>query len=668
MKETIIQGNKCIKTKRILTISLASISPAIGRSGIIWILALLGLAACAPPIQVVRVESPVAYRSMTQNALSSEQASEWSRNTVNEWGLLDRFDDQPEVALGELREIVTNGRGGKNELFALAEFSFLHAQDTGKRPYHLAASVYAYAFLFPKRTEDSPSPLDPRTRLAADIYNRAITTAFASLDGGTVVLTPGRYSLPFGDIEVTFDPAQLYWGDRQLVDLTPVAELEIRGMRNRHRIPGLGAALSAKAIPRKNVDVQRSLIAPAAQVATTAVLRLQNVHDGISTGRLRGSLDLYKASDTETVTIEGREVPIEIDETAPIAGQLAESPMWKQELWGFFGRNAAGIPLPALVSLEPYIPGQIPVVFVHGTASSPARWADMANDLLSDPWIRQRYQFLYFYYDTGNPIPYSGMLLRDKLIAAVERMDPKGQDPCLREMVVVGHSQGGLLTKLSAVDTGDRLWNTVVRVPPDQVPGSKQFRTLLSRVLVVKPVPFVRRLIFIATPHRGSFLSGEWLDSVLRGIVRFPADVTSQSIDALTKGADFFNGRTLMAGGQLPTAADHMTPGNPFLESLAGINVVDGVPYHSIVAVKESFPVVEEGNDGVVQYRSAHLDGAASELVVRSSHSTQSDPHTIQEVRRILHLHGDSLEMAGLECGPIARRSDKRRTEATSGL
>lgn len=634
----------------------------------VWILTLIGLAACASPIQVVRVASHEAYRSMTQNALSSEQASEWSRNTVNEWGLLDRFDDQPEVALAELREIVTKGRGGKNELFALAEFSFLHAQDTGKRPYHLAAAVYAYAFLFPKRTEDSPGPLDPRTRLAADIYNRAIATAFASLDGGTIVLTPGRYSLPFGDIEVTADPAQLYWGDRQLVDLTPMAELEVRGMRNRHRIPGLGAALSARAIPRKDVDVQRSLIAPAVQVATTAVLSLQDVHHGISTGRLRGSLDLYKASETETVTMEGREVQLEIDETTPIAVQLAGSPMWKQELWGFFWISVAAIPLPTLASLEPYLPGQIPVVFVHGTASSPARWADMANDLRADPWIRQHYQFLYFYYDTGNPIPYSGMLLRDKLMDAVERMDPKGQDHCLREMVVVGHSQGGLITKLTAVDTGDRLWNTVVRVSPDRVPGSEQFRTLLRRVLFVKPVPFVRRLVFIATPHRGSFLSGEWLNSMLWGIVQLPADVTSQSIGALTKGGDFFYGRTLKARGQLPTAADNMTAGDPFLEGLAGITVADGVPYHSIIAVKDSFPVVEEGDDGVVQYRSAHLYGAASELVVRSPHSTQSDPHTIQEVRRILHLHGDSLEMAGLECGSNARRSDKRRSEGAPGL
>jgi hypothetical protein len=102
-----------------------------------------------------------------------------------------------------------------------------------------------------------------------------------------------------------------------------------------------------------------------------------------------------------------------------------------------------------------------------------------------------------------------------------------------------------------------------------------------------------------------------------------------------------------------PNAArpgENMTAGNPFLEGLARIPVADGVPYHSIIAVKGKGPV-EEGNDGVVAYRSAHLDGATSELVVRSSHSTQSEPATVQEIRRILHLHGAELEAAGMSCG-----------------
>jgi len=47
----------------------------------------------------------------------------------------------------------------------------------------------------------------------------------------------------------------------------------------------------------------------------------------------------------------------------------------------------------------------------------------------------------------------------------------------------------------------------------------------------------------------------------------------------------------------------------------------------------------EKGDDGVVRYTSAHIEPVESELVVRSAHSTQSNPHTIEEVRRILYRH-----------------------------
>lgn len=629
------------------------------RSIIVSTLVLLGLAACGPAIKVARVSGPEEYRTMAQNALSSDHASVWSRNAVNEWGLLERLDENPEAGLGELREIVTSGRGGRRQIFALAEFSFLHAEKTGKQPYHLAAAVYAYAFLFPKQTGDSVGPFDPRKRLAVDIYNRAITTAFQSKSGGNVILASGKYALPFGELELTFDPAQLKWGDRQLTELMPVAEIEVEGMRNRHRIPGLGAALTARAIPHKDVDNQHSIIAPRAQVAATALLRLNDVHDGIATGRLQGSLDLYKASETETVTVEGHEIPLEIDETSPIAVQLAGSPIWKQELWGFFGMSAMGFKLPGLMSLEPYRPGRIPVVFVHGTESSPARWADMANDLLSDAWIRQRYQFFYFFYESGNPVALSGMYLRDQLESAVQRMDPKNKDRCLHEMVVIGHSQGGLLTKLTAVDTGDKLWDAVFRVPPDKIKGPEQMRTLLKEALIVKPVAFVKRLVFIATPHRGSYLTGGWLNNMLRSLIKLPAQIVTLPFKVLA-GEKVFRGSAGTAG-ELPTAVDNMTPGNPFLEGLAKIPVADGVPYHSIIAVEAKYPVITEGDDGVVKYTSAHLEGAASELVVRSPHSTQAEPQTIQEVRRILHLHGEALATAGLECGP---RSNQPKTES----
>src|SRR5436305_976605 len=444
---------------------------------------LIGFTACSAPIGVKRVGMRPVYRSLRANALSTDRPSEWTRNTVNSWGLLRRFDDDPEGALGALREIVTSGRGASTELFALGELSFLHAEDTGKKPYYFAATVYMYAFLFPGERHDRPDELDPRTRLAVDFYNHAIARAFESRDGRTVDLAPGTYPLPFGEREVWMNPGCLYWADRRLVDFVPMAELAVRGMRNRYRSPGVGAPLAARAVPREDVDVERSLVGRRVRVPATALLRLYDVHDGIVSGRLRSTLEVYTASDAETVAVEGRTVPLEFEETATIASQLAESPIWKRELWGFLGRAETGDRLPARASSRPCPRGRIPVVFVHGTASSPGRWADMVNDLLADPWIRHRCHFWFFMYDTGNPVAYSAMLLRDKLTDTVSRLDPDNLDPCLRQMVVVGHSQGGLLTKLTVVDTGPRLWNSVSRVPLAGVPASDEFRTLLSRAL-----------------------------------------------------------------------------------------------------------------------------------------------------------------------------------------
>jgi hypothetical protein len=46
-----------------------------------------------------------------------------------------------------------------------------------------------------------------------------------------------------------------------------------------------------------------------------------------------------------------------------------------------------------------------------------------------------------------------------------------------------------------------------------------------------------------------------------------------------------------------------------------------------------------ESDDGVVEYESAHLDGVASNYIVPSGRSCQSNPLTIREVRRILIEH-----------------------------
>ena len=124
----------------------------------------------------------------------------------------------------------------------------------------------------------------------------------------------------------------------------------------------------------------------------------------------------------------------------------------------------------------------------------------MYNRLLADPDIRSRYQFWFFQYDSGNPIALSALRLREALSAAVARLDPEGKDPALRRMVLVGHSQGGLLVKMQVISSGDRLWNAASTKPLAELRLSDETRDLLKRGLFVEPVPEVSRVVFVCTP------------------------------------------------------------------------------------------------------------------------------------------------------------------------
>ena len=81
-----------------------------------------------------------------------------------------------------------------------------------------------------------------------------------------------------------------------------------------------------------------------------------------------------------------------------------------------------------------------------------------------------------------------------------------------------------------------------------------------------------------------------------------------------------------------------MRPGNVFLLELDKTPIAPGVATHSIIPVTGNGPLEQE-DDGVVRYSSAHIEGVDSELVVRSGHSAQSLPQSIEEFRRILYLH-----------------------------
>ena len=586
---------------------------------------------CATPIGVQYVDQRIAYQSLTANILSAERPSSFSSRDLMNLNLYQRFEDEPEKALAEMHAGLAP-QGDEDRLFTLTELSFAHAENSDDRSYYLAAAVYAYAFLLPGKHGTPPRGIDPRLRWAADIYNQALTRA-AMIDNKPVP-RGGTFKLPFGEISVEFNENDLIWAGYRLKDFVPAADIEVRGLRNRYRIPGIGAPLAASLEPAGEIaSKEYAHIPPRLRVPVTAFLRLDDPRGALASGKLHGKLEFYTPDSARTVKVAGIDVPIEYETTTALALTLEGAPIWDFEIAGFRSGDFTigdGNLRQGLFILHPHRTGRMPLVLVHGTASSPARWAELVNELENDPRFWQNYEIWLFMYNTGNPIAYSALLLRDALASLVAELDPEGKDSGLKNMVVAGHSQGGLLTKMSVIDSGMGLWP--FSVPPEQLDVSPETRDLLARGLIIKPLPFVKEVIFIATPHHGSFQALGFLGDLASWLVNLPGRFAKMSLDILTLQKQ---GAFLGPFTGIPTSITNMNPNNRFIRSLAAIPIADGVVAHSIIAVEGDGPP-EEGDDGVVKYSSAHIDGVASEKIVRSGHSTQGNPETIQEVKRIL--------------------------------
>ena len=430
---------------------------AIRRAHLSLAAVLLLASACATPIGVTHVDTQVMYRSLTSSVLSSDHPSEYSEQLLTRLGLGERFAENPEVVLAALR-----GPGedlSREYLFALSELSFYHATKSQKAEYFLASAVYAWAFILGRTDEARVEPIDPRLRLATNLYNLGIAQGLAGEGEATVVIESGSRPLPFGKIEISVDDKMLLWSSYRMVRFISLGEYKVRGFLNRYRQAGIGAPLAAELAPvgaGPEAEEARKRIPPRLKVPVTAVLRIEDVSTGIATGNVQARIEVYAADAATTVKGEGgRDVPLELEPTAALAYQLEGAPIWDTEL-GQFLSALKSPPAEGLLMMHPYRPGRVPVVLVHGTASSPARWADIINELQNDPKLRGRIQFWLFTYNTSNPILLSAADLRLGLQRIRKEIDPDGRDPALNQLVVIGHSQGGLLTRLMVTDSGTR--------------------------------------------------------------------------------------------------------------------------------------------------------------------------------------------------------------------
>lgn len=279
--------------------------------------------------------------------------------------------------------------------------------------------------------------------------------------------------------------------------------------------------------------------------------------------------------------------------------------------------------------LQPYDPERIPVLLVHGLDSTPATFAPMYFKLLEDPAIRKNYQFWAFSYPSGYPYQYSASLLRREL-------DTIQHDfPDHKHMVIIGHSMGGMISRLMITDVGDTLWREVFGKAPAETQIHGKSRELLTNALIFEDRDEIDRAIFFSAPHRGSDLADDWIGRFFSRLMKMPgfiADVRNTLISAST--ADHAG----LIVQQAPNSIGTLSPENPFVVAVNKIPIAPRVPHHTVAGDRGKGDA-PNSSDGVVPYWSSHLDSAKSEKMVPSGHSSHANPEGIQEARRILRLH-----------------------------
>jgi hypothetical protein len=433
-----------------------------------------------------------------------------------------------------------------------------------------------------------------------------------------------------GVVQVAGDP---FVDPGRFASVVVADDVRVSGMRHEFRRCGLGVpVIGSRCVDRAHpTEVDKQFFPRRLRVAAT-VLAIPG--GGLAGGAYRLAplvLAYHDPFRAGSVLVGARTFPLAADRTTQLALQASQGRIAAQAALGVINSEFGPEVEPGLYMLRPYAPGKIPVVFVHGLSSSPVAFVQAINDFQNEPALSARYQFWMFVYPTGRPIVRSALRLREALSRAEAAY---GADPAFHRMVVFGHSMGGVLAHMIVSDSGREVWDGVLNVPPEGLRASPATRTALDQLLFFCPLPYVRRVVFIATPHRGSRVANGPVGRVFGGLIRPPSDQAAvvAEIEAWN-GPDAIRDENFM--GESINGIGNLRVDSPLLLAVGPLPVAPGVRYHTI-----AFRLIGHApNDLVVPLRSARLEGAASEAVFPGTHASEQSPPALGELRRILLEH-----------------------------
>ena len=511
---------------------------------------------------------------------------------------------------------------------------------------YLESARHAYAYLFLTQRSPSERALEDRQTQVRDYYNFAVqqtvTRTFNHhhkrlLDS---IDAQGQFSITSKLWTISGQLNEVRLAEHQQIPekLIPASSLTFKGLRNQYRRDGIGAelvAVTAKRVVDKNS--REEVFSETPFPAITAVLRfsgdtLEEVLD-TQHAELLG-FDPYKR---DSVRLAGSQVPLAANFTSGYGLWLARSGFVRQSLLTLVGRGEV-LERPHVYLMQPYDPKRRVIIMLHGLASSPEAWINVANEVLGDETLRKNFQVWQVYYPTNAPLAFNLHTIRKSIQDTLKAFDPEGQHRASQDLVLIGHSMGGVLARLLISDSGDRFWKPIVKMYGLQGERKEQARKKLRNYAWFKPMLEVSRAVFIAAPHRGTPFAENRFSRWAAGVVKLPVSMLGRITEIAQLLVDPSSANAAPLTRPL-NSISNLSNQDPFVRLAANMPIAEHVPYHSIIGNDTPNLSLQLSSDGVVPYSSAHLAGAQSEKVIRSWHSVQETPAAIVEVRRILHEH-----------------------------
>jgi pimeloyl-ACP methyl ester carboxylesterase len=630
--------------------------------GVAVILLLASVGCASSKMATLRSvpKSPLVDQ-LNLTASDGPKASPRTRQFLRVHGLQEGFEHGSDELLAKVQEIIDREPSADN-MYALAELNYLAAKNAEKQDTQLALELYeasvlhAYQYLFDEQFRPTRNPYDPHFRAACDLYNGALEAGLRLIcrddqlkDGSThTIHTAG------GIWDITCELRGGRWGPQDIDHFEFVSDYEIHGLKNHYQTYGLGVPLIAV---RRDADksAMSRYYPPGLAFPVTAFLRpvsdLKPVRSGDPT-RHHGVLELYDPLTTTDVGVGPVRVPLESDLTTPLAYFLSNPKMSNlgtvgllhpEKLLQFDPERSSSIT--GLYMVQAYEPGKIPVLLVHGLWSSPMTWIEMFNDLRSSPEIRDHYQFWFYLYPTAEPFWVSAARLRKDLADMRQVLDPQHRQPALDQTVLIGHSMGGLVSRLQTIDSRDDFWRIISDQPFQNIKADPEVRQQLANTFFFRPNPSVRRVVTIGTPHRGSSYSNLTTQWIMGKLVQLPGMLIRSQEALFRDNKELIRDDSLL---KIETSIDSLSPKSPFFPVMLAAHEAPWVKYHNIVGLvpkKGLLGSLMAGSDGVVSYDSAHMDDVQSELTIAADHTTvHGHPLAVLEVRRILLEHLAELQ------------------------